>query len=409
MSSDVSVSVENLSKCFHIYNRPRDRLLQMLSFGRKQYFREFWAVQGVSFDIRRNETIGVIGRNGSGKSTLLQLLSGTLNPTSGSVGVKGRVAALLELGAGFNSDFTGRENVYLNASLYGFSREEIDGRFDKIAEFADIGDFIDQPVKTYSSGMFVRLAFAVQVHTEPDVFLIDEALAVGDHRFVQKCYRKMAEIKNGGASLILVSHDTTAIKILCDKAIWMHDGKIAEIGNASEVVDAYRNWSDNIERTAIKSSVVLFDDEQEGLAITQIRLLDQGGKDTSGFIHGSPAKIEIAIVNNGIAAQTPLRLGFSVRNNRGIEIFGSNTDVMKFDLRAPSYKKATLACIEFDLPLLAAGQYSVSISLDALGGQGWTTEILMPDCVCFDVDEKIKVYTLLGVDARMSATAVGAL
>ena len=176
MSSDVAIKVDNLSKCYQIYEKPRDRLLQMLMRGHRQYYREFWALKDVSFEIKKGETVGIIGRNGSGKSTLLQMICGTLNPTSGVIQTHGRIAALLELGSGFNPEFTGRENVYMNASVLGLSHEEIDARFNEIASFADIGDFIEQPVKTYSSGMMVRLAFAVIAHVDADILVIDEAL-----------------------------------------------------------------------------------------------------------------------------------------------------------------------------------------------------------------------------------------
>ena len=183
------IRVENLSKCYQIYDKPQHRLWQGLFRGRKQFFREFWALKDVSFEVRRGETVGIIGRNGSGKSTLLQMICGTLTPTSGTIDVRGRVGALLELGAGFNPEFTGRENVYMNGSILGLTREEIDARYEDIVAFADIGQFIDQPLKTYSSGMYVRLAFAVIANIEADVLVIDEALAVGDAFFVQKCMR----------------------------------------------------------------------------------------------------------------------------------------------------------------------------------------------------------------------------
>ena len=407
MSSDISIKVENLSKCYQIYDKPRDRLLQMLSRGRKQYFREFWALKDVSFEIKKGETVGIIGPNGSGKSTLLQLLCGILYPTSGKIIINGKVAALLELGAGFNPEFTGRENVFLNASLCGFSNKQIDDRFDRIAEFADIGEFIDQPVKIYSSGMFVRLAFAVQVHTDPGIFLIDEALSVGDHCFVQKCYKKMEEIKKSGASLFLVSHDTTAIKMLCDRAIWLNGGKILSIGQASQVVDQYRNWSDNIDKSVIKS--VHLDDENstERLSIHRLKLLNKSNEECVSFTHGNPIKIEIPIQNRQIPENTKIRIGFSVRNNRGIEIFGSNTDVTNLDLRLPIMGKSIVVSVEFDLPLLAGGSYSLSVSLDSKDVlDTYSTEILMPDCIFFDVDERVKVYTILGVEARFSAVAV---
>lgn len=416
MFSEIAIHVVRLSKCYQIYDRPHDRLKQFIypkiqraiGVQPKQYYREFWALKDVSFEIKYGETVGIIGRNGSGKSTLLQMICGTLNPTNGSIKTYGRIAALLELGAGFNPEFTGRENVYMNAAVLGFRKEEVDARINDIVAFADIGNFIDQPVKTYSSGMFVRLAFAIQVHTDPDIFLIDEALAVGDHRFVQKCYKAMEEIKNKGASMILVSHDTTAIKMLCDRAIWIHDGKIASMGIASQVVDAYRYWSDSIDDASIKVSHAENESSTERLGVIQVRLACVTNEDCISFIHGSPVKLEIKIQNRQIKEYTKARVGFSVRNNRGIEIFGSNTDVMQFDLRFPMIGKTIIADIIFDLPLLAGGKYSISISIDSIDEQGNPlTEILMPDCVFFDIDEKIKVYTLLGVVSSISTSVVG--
>lgn len=237
MSFEIAIKVENLSKCYHIYDQPRDRLKQMIlprlqraiGMQARQYFREFWALGGVSFEVKKGETIGIIGRNGSGKSTLLQMICGTLNPTSGSIETRGRIAALLELGSGFNPEFTGRENVYLNGSVLGLSSEEIDARFDDIAAFADIGEFIERPVKTFSSGMYVRLAFAVQAMVDPDILVVDEALAVGDEKFQRKCFARLEELKSEGASILFVSHSGGTIVELCDRAILIDAGeKLAE-------------------------------------------------------------------------------------------------------------------------------------------------------------------------------------
>ena len=409
MSSDddMAIRVTNLSKHYQIYDKPRDRLLQMLARGRRQYFHEFRALHEVSFDVQRGETVGIIGRNGSGKSTLLQLLCGTLSPTSGSIAINGKVAALLELGAGFNPEFTGRENVVMSASLYGLTGDEIVERFDHIAEFADIGEFIDRPVKTYSSGMFVRLAFALQVHTDPEIFLIDEAMAVGDHRFVQKCYKRMEELKRDGTSLLLVSHDTTAIKMLCDRAMWIHDGRMLSIGPASEVVDAYRNWSDSIDKEIVTSAGVEFETSHLRLGIGKLRLLNKSDEDCYSFVHGSTVKIEIPVINRALDQSTRIRVGFSIRNNRGIEITGSNTDVTGTDLDLPEEGREAVLTVELDLPLLAGGRYSLTVSLDSRSAAGeYSAEVLMPDCLFFDVDEKIKVYTLLGVEARFSSRVI---
>ena len=204
---DVVIRIEQAGKCYHMYDKPQDRLKQALLRWNRTYFREFWAVRGVSLEMQRGEAVGIVGRNGSGKSTLLQMIAGTLAPTEGRVQVAGRIAALLELGSGFNPEFTGRENVYLNGTILGLSTREIDERFDAIAGFADIGTFIDQPVKTYSSGMMVRLAFAVQVQVSPDILIVDEALAVGDALFQKRCFQRLEELRSQGVTLLFVSHD----------------------------------------------------------------------------------------------------------------------------------------------------------------------------------------------------------
>jgi homopolymeric O-antigen transport system ATP-binding protein len=240
MSSEIAIKVENLSKCYHIYDKPRDRLIQMLARGNKQYFREFWALRDASFEIKKGETVGIIGRNGSGKSTLLQMLCGTLNPTSGSMHIKGRIAALLELGSGFNPEFTGRENVYMNAAILGLSKYETDTRFNDIASFADIGDFIDQPVKTFSSGMMVRLAFAVAINVNPEILIVDEALSVGDELFQRKCFSRIEAIRAHGSTILFVSHSGAQIIELCDHAVLMDAGDILAAGVPKQIVGQYQ-------------------------------------------------------------------------------------------------------------------------------------------------------------------------
>jgi lipopolysaccharide transport system ATP-binding protein len=239
MSSETVIQVSNLSKCYEIYERPQDRLLQMLSRGRRQYYKEFWALRDVSFEVKQGETFGIIGRNGSGKSTLLQILAGTLAQTRGEVLVKGRIAALLELGSGFNPEFTGRENVFLNGSVLGLTQREIEDRYDQILAFADIGEFIDQPVKTYSSGMFVRLAFAVQAHIDANIIIIDEALAVGDIFFRQKCYTRLNDLKEAGAAILLVSHSMPDIEQYCQRTLLLNKGKSLFIGSSNEATKHY--------------------------------------------------------------------------------------------------------------------------------------------------------------------------
>jgi len=247
MSSDIAIKVEGLSKCYQIYDQPRDRLKQfvlpklqrVVGAKPKQYYKEFWALKDVSFEVKKGETIGIIGRNGSGKSTLLQMICGTLHPTGGSIQTYGRIAALLELGSGFNPEFTGRENVYMNGAVLGLSHEEIDQRYDAIASFADIGDFIDQPVKTYSSGMMVRLAFAVSIKVDPTLMIVDEALSVGDMNFQAKCMTALTRLQDNGATVVFVSHDVGAVKSLCRQAVYLERGQLKAIGKAPEIAEQY--------------------------------------------------------------------------------------------------------------------------------------------------------------------------
>ncbi len=244
----IAIRVENLSKCYQIYDTPRDRLKQFIlprvhhltGQTPRQYFREFWALKDISFEVKKGETVGIIGRNGSGKSTLLQMICGTLSPTSGSITTHGRIAALLELGSGFNPEFTGRENVYMNASVLGLSKEEIDQRFDDIAAFADIGEFIEQPVKTYSSGMMVRLAFAVAISVDPDILIVDEALSVGDELFQRKCFSRIEATRNSGATILFVSHSGGTVVELCDRALLLDSGERLAMGSPKKIVGRYQ-------------------------------------------------------------------------------------------------------------------------------------------------------------------------
>jgi lipopolysaccharide transport system ATP-binding protein len=278
LDDDIVVSAKNLGKSYRIWRDPSARLKaplvnsfsKMIAFGRSsqkqpeeterariynktRYYQDFRALRGVDLSLKKGESVGIIGRNGSGKSTLLQMIAGTLTPSEGSVETKGRLAALLELGAGFNDEFTGRENVYMNASILGLTKSEIDDRFESIAAFANIGDFIDQPIKTYSSGMRVRLAFAVQAEVDPDILIVDEALAVGDLRFTQKCIRRMKDLIANDTTLLFVSHDLASIVNFCKEVIWIHDGEIRDIGDPRRVCVEYSNFMHYGELTKGKS------------------------------------------------------------------------------------------------------------------------------------------------------------
>jgi ABC-type polysaccharide/polyol phosphate transport system ATPase subunit len=300
-SSDIAISVKDLSKCYQIYETPRDRVKQVLLprlsrlAGRepKQFFREFWALKEVTFDVKKGETIGIIGRNGSGKSTLLQMICGTLNPTNGSVKVNGRVAALLELGAGFDPEFTGRENVYMNASVLGLSRKEIDLYFDDIVAFADIGEFIEQPVKTYSSGMFVRLAFAVAVHVQPDILVVDEALSVGDIAFRNKCMEAIQKMVARGVTILFVTHDLGTLQLLCSRVLWLAHGELISSGNPVQVTQDYYVSIMQGDLSDVQQHTTLPVQQETGKA--QFLDLQLMGGESGNFIAGQPLQISFTM------------------------------------------------------------------------------------------------------------------
>jgi lipopolysaccharide transport system ATP-binding protein len=409
MSSEISIKVENLSKCYQIYDQPRDRLKQFVvprlqrAIGQppRQYYREFWALKDISFEVKRGETVGIIGRNGSGKSTLLQMICGTLNPTGGHVQTNGRIAALLELGSGFNPEFSGRENVYMNGAVLGLNRDEIDRRFDAIAAFADIGEFIEQPVKTYSSGMYVRLAFAVIAHVDAEILVIDEALAVGDAVFTQKCMRFLRNFKDWG-TLVFVSHDMGSVLNLCERAVWLHRGHLRQMGESKVVADAYFQYAlQEVYGQEIELKGI--DDERALGRVTdskpphvdknieptvdygsQIRVSENlneanGWKTGAGEIlsvqleHLLPQSNDVfqggetvRMLIKAAAYQDMDRpiLGFLVRDRLGQDLFGENTlpftDLNPMPVSAGSVFESEYI---FRLPMLPNGQYAVMASL----------------------------------------------
>ncbi|HSX61403.1 MAG TPA: ABC transporter ATP-binding protein [Tahibacter sp.] len=294
MSSELAIRVEDVSKAFAVYDKPHHRLLQQLfpNAGRN-WHREFHALRDISFDVHRGETVGIVGRNGSGKSTLLQIICGTLTPSAGRVQVNGRVAALLELGAGFNPEFTGRENVYLNATVLGLQRSEIDARFDAIADFADIGEFMDQPVKSYSSGMYVRLAFAVAINVTPDILVVDEALAVGDEAFQRKCHARIERLRNDGATILFVSHSAGMVVELCNRAVLLDRGELLAQGTPRHVVSRYHKLLYAPAHRAEEIRARIRDDEDAGV----VTPVGRDGDDTADGSYFDP----------GLVSQSTLR------------------------------------------------------------------------------------------------------
>jgi lipopolysaccharide transport system ATP-binding protein len=395
MSSEVAISVEGLSKAFRLYKRPQDRLLQHI-FRNKKYFREFHALSEISFDVKKGETVGIIGRNGSGKSTLLQLICGTLTPTLGQITVHGRVAALLELGAGFNPEFTGRENVYLNAAILGLTRQQIDARLEDIFAFAEIGDFVDQPVKTYSSGMYVRLAFAVIAHVDADILIIDEALAVGDALFTQKCMRYLRRFRETG-TVLFVSHDSAAVTNLCQRAIWLREGKIMEQGDAKDVCEAYlaslfesenktgnmraaevqraepKDWVDQRQQFLNASNlrndleIFRFDPTQAGFGqggahIEDVHLADADGNQLTWVVGGEVARLNVCVRANQ-SLKKPI-VGFFVKDRLGQTLFGDNTYLSYAETPQATAEGGLLhAEFCFPMPLLPPGDYAIAVAV----------------------------------------------
>lgn len=411
MNSDIAVSVHSVSKCYEMYARPSDRLKQfiyphikkILGKSQTKYFQEFWSLKDISFELKRGESLGIIGRNGSGKSTLLQIICGTLTPTDGSVRTYGRVAALLELGSGFNPEFTGRDNIYLNAAVLGLTRAEIDARIDKILAFAEIGQFIDQPVKIYSSGMYVKLAFAVIAHVDADILIVDEALAVGDAVFVQKCMRFIRDFQQR-ATLIFVSHDVASVQNLCKTGLWLDRGEVKRFGSSVDVANAYlQNTLQEVYGNQVKlrgtgtplttsssfsilpAKVII--DYEDRLSVFDNQSKAQGWEtgdakitavyleklqprspsdhaDISNDVFAGGEHVRLVIqANTRIDLHNPI-LGFNVKDRLGQELFGENslslTAQRQYFVAAG---KSFEANFEFFLPMLPNGDYVLMASV----------------------------------------------
>jgi ABC-type polysaccharide/polyol phosphate transport system ATPase subunit len=385
VGDDVAISVRSVGKMYYLYNRPQDRLKQAFLWGRKKLYREFWALRDVSFEVRRGEALGIIGRNGAGKSTLLQIVAGTLKPTAGEVQINGRVAALLELGSGFNPEFTGRENVYLNGAILGFSRQEMDERFDEIAAFADIGDFIDQPVKLYSSGMYVRLAFAVQAFVDAEVLIVDEAIAVGDVYFQMKCFRHFKNIQAEGVAIVFVSHDLATVKQYCDRAILLDQGRIVAEGDPNDVTNRYFQLLYGFEKDAEDEATLpetmppvldltadrsrLYHDHHrygDGKAkVVDFFIRNGKGQDVKAITSCSPCSFLVRLrVLEDIAHPV---VGLRIKTVTGVDAFAINTDFEKIEIG--SRKAGEEFYVEFSQNLcLAAGYYFISAAIGEKAG-----------------------------------------
>jgi len=414
MADEVVISLNNVSKCFKRYAKPIDRLKEVL-FPTFNYSDDFWALRDINLEIPKGQTVGIIGRNGSGKSTLLQIIAKTLTATTGEVNVQGKVSALLELGSGFNPEFTGRQNVFFNGSLLGLNQKEVEDKFDEIVGFADIGDFIDQPVKTYSSGMFVRLAFAVAVNVNPDILIVDEALAVGDIYFQQKCFSRLASLKSQGTTLLFVSHDMSAVYRLCDRSILMDSGQSVLASSTKEVVELYevkflecmsldssiesevsqisehidhqencKSLSDthDIDRQTESSikAARRFDISQENNAISltservkieSIKIFDKTDSEIPFVVCDQQIKLSIAVIF--LQPITNPIIGLQIRDRTGMTLFQTNTYMMGKSIGSTEINTIVEATFTFKASL-AEGEYTVTVGVANEGIGQWGFE-----------------------------------
>lgn len=381
--SDIAIKVEHISKVYKLYNNPMDRLKESLGLTKKKKYTEYYALNDVNIEVKRGETVGIIGTNGAGKSTILKIITGVLNPSSGNVEINGRISALLELGAGFNMEYTGLENVYLNGTMIGFTREEIDAKLDDILEFADIGDFINQPVKTYSSGMFVRLAFAVAINIDPEILIVDEALSVGDVFFQAKCYHKFEEFKKMGKTILFVTHDMGSIQKYCDRAILLSHGKKVSEGNPKEMIDLYKkilvnqynsdeNMTeviDNHESTNHEVNISVWKDSMvtnpdvvaygNGMAdIIDFACFNDKHEISNVFDSNEEFSVVMKVCINEDVVD-PI-FAFTIKDIKGTEIAGTNTmyeDIETGHIRSGEVRKISF-CQKMKLP---KGEYLVSL------------------------------------------------
>jgi ABC-type polysaccharide/polyol phosphate transport system ATPase subunit len=391
--------VQNVSKVYRLYRRPADRVAELLPFVRSHAPKEFWALRDVSLSVERGEVLGVVGPNGSGKSTLLQIVSGILEPTRGRVLASGRIAALLELGAGFNPEFTGRENVFLNGEILGIPRREMDRAFPEIEKFAEIGSFIDRPVKEYSSGMYVRLAFATAIHVDPEILIVDEALAVGDAIFANRCIKRFEQLKNRGVTVLFVSHDLGLVKRLSDRAVLMLDGRVAAYGHPSEVVNRYVGLV--LERQADdknRSSVPLAGSYRHGdgaSRVLAVELCNEKGR-TRTLEPGSPVTIRVqARAERDL--ENPV-VGVLIRNRLGIDVFGTNTRIEGVDLGAVRGGETFEVDFSFDC-LLTRQDYTLTVATQYAEGfsQDW-----LDDAISFSVVDSRDVAGLANFKTKVA-------
>ena len=379
------VLVHNVSKLYRLYRRPADRIRELIPFPRRARHQEFWALRDINFQVERGETLGIVGPNGCGKSTLLQIICGILQPATGRVLTRGRIAALLELGAGFNPEFTGRENVFLNGEIMGISRGAIERALPSIAAFADIGDFLNRPVKEYSSGMYVRLAFATAIHVEPEILVVDEALAVGDAVFANRCVRKFQELRERKITVLFVSHDLSLVKQLSDRALLLVDGRMQALGEPNDVINQYVGLVLEKERADRGPSEQArlsagFRHGDRASEIVAVQLLDASGAPVKVVTSGETVRVRMRSVFH--RAKSDLMVGILIRNRIGIDVYGTNTRVEQIELGR--FDAGDELDLEFQFECWLAPQaYTLTVAIQNADGSShdWLDDVLAFDVV----------------------------
>jgi ABC-type polysaccharide/polyol phosphate transport system ATPase subunit len=429
------LSSNHISKCFRVYRKPSDHLKELLWFGRKTFHTPFWAVQDVSFQIERGCCLGIIGENGSGKSTLLSIMAGVLRPTSGNVVIHGRVSALLELGSGFNPEFNGRENIFLNAAILGLSDSQIRERMPSIEQFAEIGEFVDRPLKTYSTGMFVRLAFAVAIHMDPDILIVDEALSVGDIFFQQRCIRRIQDLKSEGVTILFVSHDLAAVRSLADRTIWMDHGKVRMDGPTDDVVSQYlaamvsRGGKDVMATEAMGRALTTSLDlgmSREALAripdflgelpnvdhrygVGKAKIRGIGAFSKEGYPLTSAVQGDLICMRISIEFLEPVddpNVGFMLRNRLGEDVTGTNVLFEGMSLEAAESGDRISVDFIMELPFLKAGFYYFSPAVADGGLDEYEICEWLDNAFALEVVESGTTYGQMRVPVQVRATII---
>lgn len=424
MNTNIAIKAKNLSKVYKIFDKPVDRLKEAINPFHKRYSKDFYALNNISFEIKKGDTVGIIGKNGAGKSTLLKIITGVLTPSSGNIQVNGRIASLLELGAGFNPEMTGIENIYMNGTIMGYSKEEMDKKLDSIISFADIGDFINQPVKMYSSGMFARLAFAVNAFIEPDILIVDEALSVGDIEFQNKCYRKFEELRNKGITILFVTHDINAILKFCNVAFLMEKGTLMGIGTSKYIVDLYKKRiSENIK------SDLKIEQRKTELSVEKIEVIEEKWKDkfkiNKNLLEYGDKDIEIidfaifddvnkitSVINNTQIINIRIKakvnrdvnepiFAFSIKDLKGMEFVGSNTYITKTEIGKLYAGEVVLINFEQKIPI-CPGDYTLSLGCTEYISKGLAIHHRLYDVIFLKIVSFKDIVGLVDIDPTIS-------